>query len=85
MRREAFRFIHDGDINLQDLSYCMPKVIAEEAMKLIGATHGKFGKDQLFIWMVRNFHLYGSQFLRVFLHSALVYHVSFESFDIYVS
>ncbi|KAH7852883.1 hypothetical protein Vadar_030508 [Vaccinium darrowii] len=52
---EAFRFIHDGDINLQDLSYCMPKVIAEEAMKLIGATHGKFGKDQLFIWMSRTF------------------------------
>ncbi|KAF7143937.1 hypothetical protein RHSIM_Rhsim05G0027400 [Rhododendron simsii] len=40
------------EISLEELSYCMPKAIAEEALKRIGATQGKFGIDELFIWMV---------------------------------
>ncbi|XP_058214433.1 uncharacterized protein LOC131325942 isoform X1 [Rhododendron vialii] len=43
------------EISLEDLSYCMPKVIAEEALKRIGATQGKFGIDELFIWVSRTF------------------------------
>ncbi|XP_058214438.1 mechanosensitive ion channel protein 6-like [Rhododendron vialii] len=43
------------EISLEDLSYCMPKAIVEEALKRIGATQGKFGIDELVIWMSRNF------------------------------
>ncbi|KAI8553702.1 hypothetical protein RHMOL_Rhmol05G0036900 [Rhododendron molle] len=43
------------EISLEDLSYCMPKAIAEEALKRIGATQGKFGIDELFIWVSRTF------------------------------
>ncbi|KAF7143441.1 hypothetical protein RHSIM_Rhsim05G0026900 [Rhododendron simsii] len=43
------------EISLEELSYCMPKAIAEEALKRIGATQGKFGIDELFIWMSRTF------------------------------
>ncbi|KAI8553708.1 hypothetical protein RHMOL_Rhmol05G0037500 [Rhododendron molle] len=44
-----------GEISLEDLSYFMPKAIAEEALKRIGAKRGKFGIDELFIWVSRNF------------------------------
>ncbi|XP_058214432.1 mechanosensitive ion channel protein 6-like [Rhododendron vialii] len=43
------------EISLEELSYCMPEAIAEEALKRIGATQGKFGIDELFIWMSRTF------------------------------
>ncbi|KAI8553697.1 hypothetical protein RHMOL_Rhmol05G0036800 [Rhododendron molle] len=43
------------EISLEDLSYCMPEEIAEEALKRIGATEGKFGIDELFIWVSRTF------------------------------
>ncbi|KAF7144189.1 hypothetical protein RHSIM_Rhsim05G0026400 [Rhododendron simsii] len=34
------------EISLEDLSYCMPKAIADQgAVKRIGATQGKFGTD----------------------------------------
>ncbi|XP_058214439.1 mechanosensitive ion channel protein 5-like [Rhododendron vialii] len=44
-----------GEISLEDLSYCMPKAIAKEALKRIGAKRGKFGIDELFIWVSRIF------------------------------
>ncbi|KAF7144344.1 hypothetical protein RHSIM_Rhsim05G0027500 [Rhododendron simsii] len=43
------------EISLEDLSYCMPKEIAKEVLKRIGATEVKFGIDELFIWVSRNF------------------------------
>ncbi|KAG5547366.1 hypothetical protein RHGRI_013151 [Rhododendron griersonianum] len=43
------------EISLEDLSYCMPKAIAKEALKRIGVTQGKFGIDELFIWVSRTF------------------------------
>ncbi|XP_058214431.1 mechanosensitive ion channel protein 6-like [Rhododendron vialii] len=43
------------EISLGDLSYCMPEEIAEEALKRIGAKQGKFGIDELFIWVSRTF------------------------------
>ncbi|KAG5547364.1 hypothetical protein RHGRI_013149 [Rhododendron griersonianum] len=39
------------EISLEDLSYCMLKEVAKEALKRIGATEGKFGIDELFIWV----------------------------------
>ncbi|XP_058214434.1 uncharacterized protein LOC131325942 isoform X2 [Rhododendron vialii] len=53
------------EISLEDLSYCMPKVIAEEALKRIGATQGKFGIDELFIWVmqVEKLSVYNTLFL----------------------
>ncbi|KAG5547374.1 hypothetical protein RHGRI_013159 [Rhododendron griersonianum] len=42
-----------GEISLEDLSYYMPKAIAEEALKRIGAKQGKFGIDELFIWVMQ--------------------------------
>ncbi|KAE9448722.1 hypothetical protein C3L33_19373, partial [Rhododendron williamsianum] len=43
------------EISLEDLSYCMPKEVAKEALKRIGATEGKFEIDELFIWVSHTF------------------------------
>ncbi|KAF7143554.1 hypothetical protein RHSIM_Rhsim05G0027200 [Rhododendron simsii] len=51
----ASRSLYGREISLGDLSYCMPIAIAEEALKRIGAKQGKFGIDELFIWVSRTF------------------------------